>query len=99
MTLFSASLVPGAWIGQRMKVSSTSLLATWAEVLLSLTKAICRAGGYKTCCVRRTHSLWGRVVIATLQSSTPVFVVPGSWDVTLLLRYRGNVLLSGPFCQ
>jgi len=63
------------------------------RLLLSLRKAICRAGGYKNCCVRRTRSPWGRDVVAMLQSSTSVLVVPGRWDVTLLLRYGGNVLL------
>lgn len=48
-------------------------------LVLSLTKTICGAEGYKNCCVRRTCTLWGRVVVAVLQSS----VVPGSWDVAL----------------
>lgn len=69
------------------------------ELLLRLMRAVCASGSYKICCARRAHSLWGRMVAAMLQSSTSIFVVPGSWNVTLLLRCGGNILLSRPFCE
>lgn len=64
------------------------------ELLLSLTKAVCASEGYKICCARRAHSLWGRMVAAVLQSSTPVFVVPGSWNVTLAQLWRQYLALQ-----
>lgn len=91
---FVLFLVSGAWMVPRSK----GLQHPGMELLLSLTKAVCTSTGYKICCAGRACSLWGRMVAAMLQSSTSVFVVPGSWNVALLLSCADNVLLSRPFC-